>query len=214
MPRLFHTFGPDGAGKSTITGKLHNSEPGSILVSGTHPETWPDDSWYKETLRRNTSPRTFDFGYHRESAAACYEMVNTLLHGETELVIIDSDLRAQVAAKAHAMFGKKGGVTKLYDDMSEAALARLDTDVDRIGLHVTLDAETSTERASLLIGRIILRGNVSPFDPTTIEQAKPLVEAFDELEDTLVERNEQVVRIATNMPQLDDALFGLRHYFL
>jgi hypothetical protein len=199
MPRLIYTFGPDGAGKSTLAARLRETLPGAILIEGTHPERWPDTSWYDQPANREAL-RQPDIKGCSELTVACFSLINHLAQsGKTENVILDSDPRLQVAGKFSTILGTLPSES-VYGMMDEAAKSQLIDSIDQKGLHVTVDGETLRERAGVLIGRIMRRGNPSPFDPKTIEEAEPLVATFDNLSDLLQQQGESITRIDTGLP--------------
>jgi len=208
MPKkLVYLFGPDGAGKSTLGRGIASCVPNSLTLHGSNPASWPDTSWHREAVLAGIDPATKDPRYHLETLGRCYAMIGGLLRAENPPpLIIDSDPRAQIAVKACTLYGHPVPLPDFHTQLDALALPHIE-EVEQVGVHVTVGRGTPEERAETLARRIANRGDASPFDPASLDQARDLVLAFDALEILIAGRGAPLVRIETDRP-IDHAMLS------
>lgn len=197
---IAYIFGPDGAGKSTVTRELLRVVPNATSMNASRPDTWQVSTWHDEITEQGLDPNTLDPVFHIESMRRCYRAANVVLQlSGVDTVLIDSDLRAKAAVKAKAWYGYDVPLGDLYAQLCDVTNPEVPNN-RQVGLHVTVGGTSITERATTLMSRIDARGETSFYDPTSTEDISSLLEAFEELEEVLKARQDQFARIETNRP--------------
>lgn len=178
-------YGTDGCGKSTIASKLlemiRSAGMPAQMIGGSSYREWLTsgialdfncDTDILSTRARSPEEKTY---LYEEIAVACYGLMNRLTNENGTTVVIDSDpyLKRMVWAKTELAEDHYDSYTKNFERKM----------VDRIGdilpehlVHVQCDESTDdTQQGLSAFDRILIRGPVSSYDPSNVEEAITIV---------------------------------------
>jgi hypothetical protein len=192
-------FGPDGGGKSTVAEKMANA--GYVVFSGTNVASWPDTAWHEELVRQGLHEPSIDSDKHfLQKIERAHALARRLRGGGP--VVIDSDPlhKALMYDYLHALPDEEAARRRVRERFELfKKLARYDAGISRIHVHVRIsDKIDDLEHARTLQSWVKNRGELSRFDPRSVEQSQNMLRACRVLEEILLEDNESVVAINTN----------------
>ncbi len=181
---IISLFGPDGVGKSTAAEVLGN-ELGVPVLNGSKPAAWPDTSWYdfltREGIYETTSADLMFFNEmitraHRQAMAMDDEYGSVIVDSDPfHKVFIHDVISGRVATNAMASHVRGLELFANHDEGREWRHVHLR--LSRTG--------TPIEHAAEMQRRIHARGNLSPYDPATIDASLAMIHASDALHNQL-----------------------------
>lgn len=181
---ILSLFGPDGAGKSTISTRL--ARDGWFVLSGTGVASWPDQSWHEELIAQGIDEPRYDNDAHfLEKIRRVHDLARRLerQHGN---VVIDSDPLHKTAMH---------DVLRGVDRFEELYVLAFPTYENVTHVCVMIDSGDDRADAYELQRRIIARGEHEHFDPKTARASLAMIRATRQIVDTLQSRGDKVVTI-------------------
>ncbi|MDB5162115.1 MAG: hypothetical protein JWM52_623 [Candidatus Saccharibacteria bacterium] len=178
---IISLFGPDGVGK-TVAANTLGQELGIPVLNGSKPSTWPDTSWYDSFTREGIyeGGPVDDLMFFNEMITRAHQQAMAI-DDEQGSVIVDSDpfhkvfihdfINGRIAADAMAKHVRGLELFANHDEGREWRHVHLR--LSRTG--------TPIEHATEMQRRIQVRGNVSPYDPATIDASLEMIHASDAL---------------------------------
>ena len=196
---IISLFGPDGVGK-TVAANTLGSELGIPVLNGSKPASWPDTSWYDRLTREGIyESAPADLMFFNEMITQAHKQAMAM-DDEYGSVIVDSDpfhkvfihdvISGRVAT--NAMAGRVRGLELFANH-----------DADREWQHVHLRLSrtgTPIEHAAEMQRRIHARGDISPYDPATIDASLDMIHASDALHAQLALAGFSLVDAYSNEP--------------
>lgn len=175
---IISLFGPDGVGK-TMAAQTLGAEMGVPVMHGSSPRTWRDTSWYDGYDARGIDPNSInDPMFFYELVTRAHREAMTI-EDDAGAVIIDSD-------PFHKVFIHDYINGRIATDALDSHVRRLlmlanhDADREWRHLHMRLSQHgTPVDHAVEMQRRIHARGDVSPYDPQTVDESLAMMHASD-----------------------------------
>lgn len=186
---IISLFGPDGAGKSTLS--RHLADVGWRVFSGTDVSSWPDQSWIRDLNARGIDEPSYDVDEHfLEKIRRAHQMARHL-EAQYGHIVIDSDPLHKTLIHDYSR-----GVQR-FDELYKLAFRGSDSQHIHVAVMIN---DTDVRAASILHRRIVARKDAKYFDPKTTEQSLDMIRATRQLIGELESRGEAVEVVTSDQP--------------
>jgi adenylate kinase family enzyme len=198
---ILSLFGPDGAGKSTVTKNLGHA--GWHVFSGTGVASWPNQTWHNSLIAQGIDETSLeDENHFLEKIQRAHKLARDLedKHGK---VVIDSDPFHKTLMHDYRKLlpNRPKAQQKLAARLDQ--LSQLASDIRGGTVHIYFQVDESgnvSTQARVLHERLVSRDKLAHFDPKTIEQSQANIEACVALEELLIQSKLPVVTVTSNQP--------------